>query len=85
MEFTLLEDYPIYLVSEMATKTGHNGSEVFVLTMRYHPDFSGPRVDTFGLNRATADVSKAHLSNFLHPVVYYYEDVGRGTKRDAVV
>ena len=32
----------------------------------------------FSEGRATADVITADLSNFLHPVYYYYEEYGSG-------
>ena len=34
------------------------------------------RKDVFSERRATADVTTADLSNFLHPVYYYYEEYG---------
>ena len=41
--------------------------------MEYGIDFSGPGKDIFRSDRATQDPSDAHNSNFLHPVLYYYE------------
>lgn len=78
MEFELLEEYPLSLVSEVEERTGHTGRELLVITMKYHPEFSGPRLDTFHSQRSTAELDKAHLSNFLHPVIYYYEDIHEG-------
>ncbi|CAN8030851.1 unnamed protein product, partial [Ixodes persulcatus] len=75
MEFRHVPEYPLSLLKELAAKTGHEGTELIVLAMRLNPDFSGPRKDTFHENRATSDVDKAHLSNFLHPIVYYYDDI----------
>ncbi|EEC14554.1 monooxygenase, putative, partial [Ixodes scapularis] len=77
MEFRHVPEYPLSLLKELAAKTGHEGTELMVLAMRLNPDFSGPRKDTFHENRATSDVDKAHLSNFLHPVVYYYDDISQ--------
>ncbi|KAG0417674.1 hypothetical protein HPB47_005437 [Ixodes persulcatus] len=80
MEFEMLEEYPLSLMTELAERTGRDGSELFVVVMKYHPDFSGPRLDTFHSQRSTADLDKAHLSNFLHPVIYYYKDTSQGKK-----
>uniref|UniRef100_A0A4D5S014 Putative conserved secreted protein n=1 Tax=Ixodes scapularis TaxID=6945 RepID=A0A4D5S014_IXOSC len=80
MEFEMLEEYPLSLVTELTERTGRDGSELFVVVMKYHPDFSGPRLDTFHSQRSTADLDKAHLSNFLHPVIYYYKDTSQGKK-----
>ncbi|XP_040067673.1 probable cyclin-dependent serine/threonine-protein kinase DDB_G0292550 isoform X4 [Ixodes scapularis] len=77
MEFRHVPEYPLSLLKELAAKTGHEGTELMVLAMRLNPDFSGPRQDTFHENRATSDVDKAHLSNFLHPIIYYYDDISQ--------
>ncbi|KAH6943451.1 hypothetical protein HPB50_021683 [Hyalomma asiaticum] len=74
LEYEYLQEFPLSLLPQFEEKMGHKveGKEVLVVALRYHPDFSGPRLDTFHSQRATDDVEKAHLSNFLHPVIYYY-------------
>lgn len=74
LEFEYLQEFPLPLLSQFQEKTGHKveGKEVIVVALRYNPDFTGPRLDTFHSDRAVEDVEKAHLSNFLHPVIYYY-------------
>lgn len=47
--------------------------------LEYGPDFSGPGKDTFRPDRATGDPLEAHLSNFLHPVFYFYSSIPSGT------
>ncbi|KAL1465918.1 hypothetical protein MTO96_026980 [Rhipicephalus appendiculatus] len=74
LEFEYLQEFPLPLLPQFEEKTGHKveGKEVIVMALRYNPDFSGPRLDTFHSDRAVEEVEKAHLSNFLHPVIYYY-------------
>ncbi|XP_065302402.1 FAD-dependent oxidoreductase domain-containing protein 2-like [Dermacentor albipictus] len=74
LEFEYLQEFPLPLLAQFEEKTGRKveGKEVIVVALRYNPDFSGPRLDTFHSQRSTDDVEKAHLSNFLHPVIYYY-------------
>jgi hypothetical protein len=44
-----------------------------VIINEYGPGFSAPDVDTLGPDRAsTGGAMEAHKSNFLHPVLYYY-------------
>eukprot|EP00795_Rhopilema_esculentum_P009136 gene9136-16798_t len=43
-----------------------------VLNLEYGKNFSGPGSDPFKEERAVGEVVDAHLSNFLHPVLYYY-------------
>lgn len=39
---------------------------------------SGPGEDIFRSERATGDPQEAHVSNFLHPVLYYYKTLPTG-------
>lgn len=62
------------LVGRLGSITGHQPEgPVLVLLMEYGQDFSGPDKDPFRIDRAAGDVLEAHLSNFLHPVLYYYK------------
>ncbi|KAK7111989.1 FAD-dependent oxidoreductase domain-containing protein 2-like [Littorina saxatilis] len=68
-----LEEFPINLIHDLPKHTGHNASRILAVVMEYGPDFSGPGKDIFRYDRATGEPSEAHTSNFLHPVLYYYE------------
>jgi hypothetical protein len=46
--------------------------------MEYGKTFSGAGRDTFHEDRATLDPSRAHISNFLHPVLYFYRQPIQG-------
>lgn len=73
VEFVYLEDYPINLIDELPQKSGHNATRIIAIVMEYGKDFSGPGNDVFRINRATGEPAEAHHSNFLHPVLYYYD------------
>lgn len=51
---------------------------MLVINMEYGESFSGPGQDTFHEDRSTLDPSRAHISNFLHPVLYFYPQPLRG-------
>ncbi|KAB7503853.1 FAD-dependent oxidoreductase domain-containing protein 2 [Armadillidium nasatum] len=76
-EFTLIEEYPVSLLPRLEAFTGHEvkGKHLIVMVMEYGEEFSGPDKDTFRPDRATGDPLEAHRSNFLHPVLYFYEDL----------
>ena len=78
--FTYLEEVPIQLLDKLPQMTGHNASSVIVVNMQYGPDWSGPGNDVFRPDRATGEFSKAHKSNFLHPVFYYYDKLPSGNQ-----
>ncbi|XP_038065609.1 FAD-dependent oxidoreductase domain-containing protein 2-like [Patiria miniata] len=80
MECEYIEEFPVKLLPELSSITGRNASRVIVVSMEYGKDFSGPGKDIFGPMRATALPVLAHLSNFLHPVLYYYSALP--TERD---
>ena len=50
--------------------------------MEYGESFSGAGRDTFHEDRATLDPARAHISNFLHPVLNFYRQAvtGKNTK-----
>ena len=58
--------------------TGHDASRFIVINLQYGASFSAPGNDIFRLDRATGDPSEAHQSNFLHPALYYYEELPTG-------
>ncbi|XP_043824378.1 FAD-dependent oxidoreductase domain-containing protein 2 [Dromiciops gliroides] len=71
--FEYLEEYPIRMLAELETLTGREARHgLFVVTMEYGKNFSGPDKDVFHFDRAVWDVEDAWQSNFLHPVIYYY-------------
>ncbi|XP_027729225.1 FAD-dependent oxidoreductase domain-containing protein 2 [Vombatus ursinus] len=71
--FEYLEEYPIKMLAELETLTGREAQHgLFVVTMEYGKNFSGPDKDVFYYDRAVGDVEDAWQSNFLHPVIYYY-------------
>ncbi|XP_022095421.1 FAD-dependent oxidoreductase domain-containing protein 2-like [Acanthaster planci] len=72
MEYEYIEEFPLKLLPELSSVTRLNASQVIVVSMEYGKDFSGPGKDIFGPQRATALPELGHLSNFLHPVLYYY-------------
>lgn len=78
VEFVYLEDYPINLIDELPQRSGHNATRVIAIVMEYGKDFSGPGNDVFRINRATGEPAEAHHSNFLHPVLYYYDKLPTG-------
>lgn len=45
---------------------------MIVLGLEYGEDYHGPSEDIFREDRAATEPRYAHLSNFLHPVLYFY-------------
>ncbi|XP_001376043.2 FAD-dependent oxidoreductase domain-containing protein 2 [Monodelphis domestica] len=72
--FEYLEEYPIRMLAELETLSGREAQHgLFVVTMEYGKNFSGPDKDVFYYDRAVGEVEDAWQSNFLHPVIYYYQ------------
>uniref|UniRef100_A0A915L503 FAD/NAD(P)-binding domain-containing protein n=1 Tax=Romanomermis culicivorax TaxID=13658 RepID=A0A915L503_ROMCU len=75
--FTYLEEYPVNLLPHILKYTGHefdpDENKLFVLTLEYGKKFSEPGADHFSRNRAVLD-NPANESNFLHPIIYFYDD-----------
>ncbi|KAI8734901.1 FAD-dependent oxidoreductase domain-containing protein 2 [Biomphalaria glabrata] len=71
----VIEEFPIHLLHELPQRTGHNGSAYIVIVLEYGHNFSGPNNDVFRLDRAVGGAIYASLSNFLHPVIYYYSQL----------
>ena len=76
--FVMLEEFPVKLLSEIYTHSGHNSSRAIVMLFEYGPEFSGAGKDIFRESRATGEPSQAHTSNFLHPTFYYYKNIPAG-------
>ncbi|XP_033743533.1 FAD-dependent oxidoreductase domain-containing protein 2-like [Pecten maximus] len=72
-EYVYLEEYPINLIHRLEEDSGHPASRIIAVVLQYGANFSGPGNDIFRVDRATGEPSEAHTSNFLHPVVYYYD------------
>ncbi|KAK7087884.1 FAD-dependent oxidoreductase domain-containing protein 2-like [Littorina saxatilis] len=68
-----LEEFPINLIHSLPEHTGHKAHRILAVVMEYGADFSGPGKDPLRKGRATQSASRAHRSNFLHPVLYYYK------------
>jgi len=85
--FEYLEEFPINLLHELPERTGHNVSEpgLIVVLLEYGANFSGPGKDVFRHGRSTGDAEYADLSNFLHPVFYYYQTLPTGRTSYVIV
>lgn len=75
-EAIYLQSYPCALVSRIPKVSGHPvPGKLFVISMEYGKNSSGPAKDVFREDRAVGSAKEAHTSNFLHPIVYYYEQL----------
>ncbi|XP_026217592.1 FAD-dependent oxidoreductase domain-containing protein 2 isoform X2 [Anabas testudineus] len=65
-----LEEFPVQALPHFSSLSGHEVSShgLLVLVMQY----GKKKLDYLGRNRAETDWTKAWKSNFLHPVLYYY-------------
>ncbi|XP_029446273.1 FAD-dependent oxidoreductase domain-containing protein 2 [Rhinatrema bivittatum] len=71
--FEYLEEYPIRILPELEKHTGKEVQDgLFVVTLEYGKNFSGPEKDVFYNNRAVGEAQHAWQSNFLHPIIYFY-------------
>lgn len=70
---TYLEEVPLDVLVSLQNATGHDAERLIVVNLEYGEGFSGPGNDVFSEDRATGDPVDAHNSNFLHPVLYYYD------------
>lgn len=77
-EFEYIEQFPLRLLSEFASYSGHDVDRTIVVSMEYGANFSGPGKDIFRIDRAVGEPREAHKSNFLHPVLYYYTRLPTG-------
>ncbi|XP_072035776.1 FAD-dependent oxidoreductase domain-containing protein 2-like [Amphiura filiformis] len=74
-EYIYLEEYPLKMLHAIPGITGYSANRILVVSLEYGYDFSGPGKDVFRRNRAIGEPSEAHLSNFLHPVIYFYKEL----------
>eukprot|EP00794_Sanderia_malayensis_P008745 gene8745-9679_t len=72
--FQYFEELPKGLLPNFTEITGVAFQRGIVVNLEYGKNFSGPGSDPFKEERATGEVVEAHMSNFLHPVLYYYEN-----------
>ncbi|XP_075888672.1 FAD-dependent oxidoreductase domain-containing protein 2 [Nelusetta ayraudi] len=66
-----VEEFPLQALPQFSSISGHKVSNhgVIVLVLQY----GTKKIDFLGKNRSQNDWTKAWLSNFLHPVFYYYD------------
>ncbi|CAB1433418.1 unnamed protein product [Pleuronectes platessa] len=66
-----VEEFPVQALPQFSALSGHEVSSqgLIVLVMQY----GKKKIDYLGRNRAETDWTKAWKSNFLHPVLYYYD------------
>ncbi|XP_048448900.1 FAD-dependent oxidoreductase domain-containing protein 2, partial [Rhincodon typus] len=73
-EFEYLEEYPIGALPHLQENTGRNAANgLFVINLEYGSNFSRPEADVFHPSRSVGEPRHAWLSNFLHPVIYFYK------------
>nr|XP_027794538.1 FAD-dependent oxidoreductase domain-containing protein 2 isoform X3 [Marmota flaviventris] len=71
--FEYLEEFPMQMLAQLETLTGRPARHgLFVVNMEYGKNFSGPDKDVFFYDRSVGHTEDAWLSNFLHPVIYFY-------------
>ncbi|XP_049601980.1 FAD-dependent oxidoreductase domain-containing protein 2 [Syngnathus scovelli] len=66
-----VEEFPLQALPQFSSLSGHEVSQhgLVILVMQY----GKKKIDYLGGGRAVTDWSKAWKSNFLHPVLYYYD------------
>ncbi|XP_029014406.1 FAD-dependent oxidoreductase domain-containing protein 2 [Betta splendens] len=66
-----VEEFPIQALPQFSSLSGHEVSShgLLVLVMQY----GKKKIDYLGRSRAETDWTKAWRSNFLHPVLYFYD------------
>ncbi|CAB3988191.1 FAD-dependent oxidoreductase domain-containing 2-like [Paramuricea clavata] len=77
-----IEEFPSKLLDQLESYSGLPSGPTIVVNMEYGKTFSGAGRDTFHEDRATLDPSRAHISNFLHPVLYFYRQPVKVLERD---
>nr|XP_040134468.1 FAD-dependent oxidoreductase domain-containing protein 2 isoform X2 [Ictidomys tridecemlineatus] len=77
--FEYLEEFPMQMLAQLETLTGRPARHgLFVVNMEYGRNFSGPDKDVFFYDRSVGHTEDAWLSNFLHPVIYFYRRLPTG-------
>lgn len=71
-----VEEFPLQALPQFSSLSGHEVSSpgLVVLVMQY----GKKKIDFLGRSRAETDWTKAWKSNFLHPVLYYYDALPTG-------
>lgn len=75
-----IEEYPVKLIHKFSEVTGIDtrNKQVLVVLLQYGEGFHGPEEDVFRVDRAATDPEYAEYSNFLHPVVHYFQEIPKG-------
>ncbi|UJR13885.1 hypothetical protein I4U23_000892 [Adineta vaga] len=68
-----LEEFPLRLLPRLEDITGYTSNNILILNMQYGMNYSGAGRDVFAFDRVSASINTADRSNFLHPVLYYYQ------------
>jgi hypothetical protein len=55
--------------------TGHEPGKTLIFNFEYGKFYSGPGEDVLRSDRVTGNPVEADQSNFLHPVLYYYQNL----------
>lgn len=65
-----VEEFPLQALPQFSSVSGHEvSSGLLIIVMQY----GKKKIDYLGRGRAETDWTRAWRSNFLHPVIYYYE------------
>lgn len=82
MKYEYVEEYPTKLIHKFREVTGIDPAnrKVLVVLLQYGEGFHGPEEDVFREDRAANDPRFADHSNFLHPVIYYFEEIPKGRR-----
>jgi thioredoxin reductase len=70
-----LEEVPIYALGDIKGLTGHEPGKTLIFNFEYGKFYSGPGEDVLRSDRVTGNPVEADQSNFLHPVLYYYQNL----------
>lgn len=78
-----VEEFPIQALPQFSSISGHKVSNhgLIVLVLQY----GNKKIDFLGKNRSQNDWTKAWLSNFLHPVFYFFEKLPTGKEQCSCV
>ncbi|KAM6215927.1 FAD-dependent oxidoreductase domain-containing protein 2 [Rhynchocyon petersi] len=74
--FEYLEEFPMQMLAQLETLTGRQARHgLFVISLEYGRNYSGPDKDVFFYDRSVGYMQDAWQSNFLHPVIYFYRQL----------
>lgn len=78
-----VEEFLLQALPRFSSLSGHEVSSqgLIVLVMQY----GKRKIDYLGLGRSQTDWTKAWKSNFLHPVLYYYDSLPTGMDAAVVI